>query len=312
MYFAIGWRTLGPIRNTLYIIVIRDFLVRFLPFYILLWLGFTIAIYTQMSFIVNKPVYNNQIMYNFNSNVIQNVTSNGTFIVTGNLSSSSSIDNSNWGSFSTALTKVLGYQDGGPEFDSFQGETYVFILYAVFYFLQTYLVINTLIAILNNTYNEINVESDRLWVLQWAGLILEMDYKLGKSKLSYYMEKIGFLTYDFDENLIEEMDKSEPGSTTVNIPNFGRLYYVNGELDSRGKNDKKNDKKTKKSPIATSLAEAGSSVRSWLHSHVPLVSQKSQETQKETQKENVTPFKRQIFIEFEKDIKFPTKLITDI
>ncbi|KAJ3123547.1 Transient receptor putative cation channel sub V member 1 [Nowakowskiella sp. JEL0407] len=167
-----GFRTIGPIVNIFLHVVWEDFFKRFLTIYAVVYLAFSQAIWLQMS------TFRSQ-----NPDLKPAPNPNSEFY-------------EKWKTIDLAFLKIWGFQVD-PNESQFNAllqapfPWFTILLYSIYNFTTFVLLINVLIAMLSHTYSKTADNSNRLWLLKWTELILQMDQTMRKDVLMRYRATIG-------------------------------------------------------------------------------------------------------------------------
>ncbi|KAJ3121135.1 Transient receptor putative cation channel sub V member 3 [Nowakowskiella sp. JEL0407] len=163
LYYAQGIRTVGPLVNIFIHIIWEDLAKRFLWIYAVVYFAFTQAIWLQMSDLIEAEPRTDQQL---------------------------------WFSPTAGLLRVWGYQvdQNDNQFPAFYKSKYppfTILLYSLYIFITFVLLINVLIAMLSNTFTKTAEYTDRLWLLKWASLILEMEQQMSFNELIRFRQTLG-------------------------------------------------------------------------------------------------------------------------
>ncbi|KAJ3121136.1 hypothetical protein HK098_003957 [Nowakowskiella sp. JEL0407] len=163
LHHAQGLRTVGPLVNIFIHVIRKDFLERFLLIYAVIYVAFTQAIWMQMSNLTtaDKPS-------------VQDI----------------------WAYPISSMLRVWEYQvdqndNQIPDFKLSKFPAFTIILYSLYIFTTFVLLINLLIALLSNTFTKTAEYTDRLWLLRWANLILDLEHQMSFEELKRYRATLG-------------------------------------------------------------------------------------------------------------------------
>ncbi|KAI8804184.1 hypothetical protein BJ742DRAFT_776481 [Cladochytrium replicatum] len=178
LYFGKGLKTIGPTIIMVYRMLITDVLKKFAIIYGIFLIAFGQAIWLQMSLLAVDSTFVVQTTPAAESGINSTMTTSG-----GSSDSTDSV--SDYANAQTAILKMFGLIVNGSEFSTLQKAplgALAVILFVVYMVLSSILVLNVLIAMLNSTYTKITDQSEEVWFVQWANLILEMDEKRSKRR----------------------------------------------------------------------------------------------------------------------------------
>ncbi|KAI8805803.1 hypothetical protein BJ742DRAFT_819206 [Cladochytrium replicatum] len=208
-YFFQGFRVLGPLIAA--ISRMRFVILRFMVIFLVVYMGFAMAFWVQMSPAVRNDVSGpNSTLFSGTSaklDVIRpsavnfnNATSVYDYLVAaegntqtflshtlGLLTVQDEYDKdvlarkfSNWfpGTIAWSFGVLLQVAERFADLEGANSQTFAYILLLVFAFISSIIFINVLIAMLNSTYSEVINEAENIWRIQWASLVLAMDKKI--------------------------------------------------------------------------------------------------------------------------------------
>ncbi|KAI9197206.1 uncharacterized protein BJ171DRAFT_478144 [Polychytrium aggregatum] len=130
-----------------------------------------------------------------------------------------------WGSsdYGISLMTIFGYLfgQGSPaaDFQTIENRTYSLFVYFVYQTLTAILLLNVLIAMLNNSFSQIYEDSEIQWHLQWANLVLQQDSRL-LSISTEGAKSARFSFYTFLQHALGIKPKARLG-TCVPVPRPG-------------------------------------------------------------------------------------------
>ncbi|KAJ3120929.1 hypothetical protein HK098_004113 [Nowakowskiella sp. JEL0407] len=188
LHFAQGIRTVGPLVNIIAHIIWEDFFKRFFLVYLVVYLAFSQALWLQM----------------------------------GDLDLSvpdKRPDDKWWFDPFAGLLRVWSYQvdQNDSQFNTFfksKFPAFTIILYSLYIFITFVLLINVLIAMLSNTFTKTAEYTDRLWLLRWANLILDLENQMSFSELVRFRQTLG-MAVDI-----------KPADSTVTNQQTGRFLWI--------------------------------------------------------------------------------------
>ncbi|KAJ3114698.1 Transient receptor putative cation channel sub V member 2, partial [Physocladia obscura] len=163
--FAKGFKAIGPLIIVFKKILTED-LIQWLSLYLAVTAGFAAALFLQMN---DAPIY-------------------------------SQLDNDNikildWNNYLGAVLWTIRFIFAQGVFDDLRHSKlpgFTEFLFVAYGFLVMVLLVNVLIAKLVETYKEIAKDSKRVWTVQFAYLIIDMDQKLSRSEKEFLLKHVGW------------------------------------------------------------------------------------------------------------------------
>ncbi|KAJ3295335.1 hypothetical protein HDU79_009389 [Rhizoclosmatium sp. JEL0117] len=205
--FAKGSDRIGPLVEIVFQIVSKDF-IEWLFIYIPLSIGFGTALFAQL----------------------QNVTGGAEI----------------WQSLPDAVMSAIRFQFQEESYTDFQAGTlpwWSVTLFVVYGFLATLLLSNILISKLVNTFERINEDSQRVWKMDLARLILSIDLQLTAAQKQRYAEHIGFSLTEGENDAINASDRryiqfTERREQDANGKTFQKVLQISvSKSNHRGRHD---------------------------------------------------------------------------
>ncbi|KAI8804183.1 hypothetical protein BJ742DRAFT_776480 [Cladochytrium replicatum] len=213
LYFGKGLRSIGPTLIMVYKMLMTDVFQKFAIIYVAIVIAFSQAIWLQMAFIINADVPQQS----------TNATAKSaapTLSVGVKASTSKSSDDDDVGDYGNpwrVALKLFGLIVNGDQFKTLNKAQLGWLavtFFSVFMILTSILLLNVLIAMLNSTYNKVTEQSEEVWVVQWASLILEMDEKMSETRC--LANRLGFKSTRFMEEE-EQINAEKPKDSEIQI-----------------------------------------------------------------------------------------------
>ncbi|KAJ3119841.1 hypothetical protein HK098_005098 [Nowakowskiella sp. JEL0407] len=185
LYFAKGMMGIGPLVIMVYKMIVDDFGKRFLPLYAVILIAFSQAVWLQMAFFSRND--DNFSVDQIKADVQERPTFNDA---TGTNQTFPFADAEKyWRNLLSTILHIFGQLVGGSEFDNLEKSPiglFSILLFVIYGIITVLLLLNVLIAMFNTTYTSIIEKATQVWQIEWANVILEMDYKMARGRLESY------------------------------------------------------------------------------------------------------------------------------